>query len=166
MNKSVQKIEIISPLNQLNLYGYSRYFKSFIELYSKKLLPQVSLITGSKGLGKSTFIYHFINYLLSKNEDHPYSLKNNIINSDNRSYKLVTSNIHPNFISISKKNDQKEIGIEDIRKLKSFLNKSTFSNDIKYVLIDNPENFNINSSNALLKTLEEPAKNTFFFYYL
>ena len=30
-------------------------------------------------------------------------------------------------------------------------------------MIDNAENLNLNSSNALLKTIEEPKNNTFFF---
>ena len=30
-------------------------------------------------------------------------------------------------------------------------------------MIDNAENLNLNASNALLKSLEEPPKNTFFF---
>ena len=44
-----------------------------------------------------------------------------------------------------------------------FLNKSTYSNNIKIVLIDNAEYLNLNSSNALLKVIEEAEKNTFFF---
>ena len=89
------------------------------------LHPIMMICWAQSGLGKSTFAYHFINYLLSKNEDLGYSLENNIINPNNRSYILATSNIHPNFTSISKKNDQKEISIEDIRKLKSFLRDSS-----------------------------------------
>jgi len=44
-----------------------------------------------------------------------------------------------------------------------FLNKSTYYSGIKIVLIDNAEYLNVNSSNALLKALEEPNNNTFFF---
>ena len=47
--------------------------------------------------------------------------------------------------------------------MKKFLNKSTYSNDIKIILIDSAENLNLNSSNALLKSIEEPASNVFFF---
>ena len=38
------------------------------------------------------------------------------------------------------------------------------SKDLKIVMIDNVEHFNLNSSNALLKCLEEPQNNTFFFF--
>ena len=45
----------------------------------------------------------------------------------------------------------------------SFISKTTYSQDLKIVLIDNIENLNINATNALLKALEEPSNNTFFF---
>ena len=57
------------------------------------------------------------------------------------------------------------IKIEKARDVLKFLNKSTYYSNIKIVLIDNAEYLNINSSNALLKALEEPNNNTFFFYY-
>ena len=40
---------------------------------------------------------------------------------------------------------------------------STFSKLLKIVLIDNVEYLNLSSSNSLLKALEEPSSNTFFF---
>ena len=44
-----------------------------------------------------------------------------------------------------------------------FLSKSTYFSDLKIIMIDNAENMNLYSSNALLKAIEEPNKNTFFF---
>jgi len=41
-------------------------------------------------------------------------------------------------------------------------NKSTFNNMARFILIDNVENLNKNSVNALLKIIEEPNKNVFF----
>ena len=55
------------------------------------------------------------------------------------------------------------IKIEQIRGLLLFLNKSSYYKGVKIILIDNAENLNINSSNALLKAIEEPNENTYFF---
>ena len=44
-----------------------------------------------------------------------------------------------------------------------FLNKSTYRGNLKIIMIDNAENLNLNSSNSLLKAIEEPNNNTFFF---
>ena len=158
-----QKIEIAHPKNQLCLFGYDAYFKSFVRLFEKEEMPHCVLLSGSKGLGKSTFIYHFINYLFSKNEKNSYSINDLIINKENLSYKLLHKNIHPNFFLIENNNFEKDVKIEQVRSLLRFLSKSTYSKDLKIVMIDNIENFNLNSANALLKSLEEPRNNTFFF---
>ena len=91
--KSEKDIEIIESIKQLNLYGYGKYFNSFRNLYKKDKLPNVILLSGQKGLGKSTFAYHFINFLLSNNETDKYSYENFSINSDNNSFKLIQTNI-------------------------------------------------------------------------
>jgi len=44
----------------------------------------------------------------------------------------------------------------------NYTNKSTFSNMARFILIDNVENLNKNSINALLKIIEEPNENVFF----
>ena len=58
---------------------------------------------------------------------------------------------------------RKKIDIHQIRNLITNLNKSSFNQKPRIVLIDNLELLNINSINALLKTLEEPGDNIFFF---
>ena len=163
MKISSEDAEIIPPKNQLHLFGYQNYFNSFIKLFQKNKLPNTILLSGQKGSGKATFSYHFINYLLSQNEQNKYELKNFKINSDNKSYKKLCDYIHPNFFLLENRGSDENIKIDDVRNLFKFLNKSTYNSNIKIVLMDNAEYLNINSSNALLKVLEEPNNNTFFF---
>ena len=155
--------DILEPKNQLRLYGFDVLFDNFVKLFNENKLPSVILLHGDKGVGKATFIYHFINYLLSKNQDYQYSLNNKFIDFKNKSYNLLNSNINTNFYLLEKNKDSKHIGIDEVRSLSSFLNKSSLDKNIKIVLVDNIENLNLNSSNALLKTLEDVKDNTFFF---
>ena len=64
MKTIYQDIEISSPKKQLSLFGYEDYFYSFIKLYEKREMPNSILLSGLKGMGKSTFAYHIINYFL------------------------------------------------------------------------------------------------------
>ena len=75
----------------------------------------------------------------------------------------LISKTHTNFFAINNDIFNEQIKIEQVRNLLKFLSKSTFSRDLKIVLIDNFEKFNMNSVNALLKAIEEPSYNTFFF---
>ena len=81
-----QDLEIVSPKNQIQLFGYKYYFNTFIKLYQKNNLPNTILLSGPRGIGKATFAYHFINYLLSYNELNKYSVDKMAINPENNSY--------------------------------------------------------------------------------
>ena len=152
----------LNPSNQLNLYGLENNLRLFISLYKKKKLPNKILLTGQKGVGKSTLAYHLINFILSENEEYSYDEKNLKINILNKSFKLIAGNVSPNFHLIDISVGSKSINIDQIRDLIKNLNKSSFNNKPNFILIDNTEYLNKNSINILLKDLEEPNKNTFF----
>ena len=126
------------------------------------MLPNKILLSGQKGIGKSTLAYHFINYVLSKNEEFKYNVDDLKINTNNHSYKLSLNKSNPNLILVDVNVDKKMIDINQIRELILNLNKSSFNDKPRFVLIDNIEFLNINSVNALLKVLEEPNQNIFF----
>ena len=155
-------LEILPPKNQLRLFGYNKYFNSLAKLFKIGKLPNTILLSGLKGSGKATFSYHFINYLLSYNKSNKYLINDFTINENNLDYKNICNYIHPNFFLLENASSEESIKIENTRKLIKFLNKTTYSSDIKLVLIDNAEQLNVYSSNALLKALEESSEKTFF----
>ena len=162
MSQKKKFSEIINPINQLNLYGFYEYFNFFLTLYEKNKLPNIVLLSGLNGTGKSTFIFHFINYILSQDEEFKYSTKNFTIDENNSSYKMIIKNIHPNVFLLDQNGSGDIIKIEHIKKLFKFLNATTYKKNLKIIYIDNSENLNLNSTNALLKVLEQPAADTYF----
>jgi DNA polymerase III subunit delta' len=152
----------LKPSENTKIYGMSNYFIELVGLYMEKKLPNKILLSGKKGSGKSTLAYHLINYILSKNEECKYNLENFCINKDNKSYKLLQNNSHPNFYLIDLLTEKKSIDVGQIREMINYTNKSTFNNMERFILIDNVENLNKNSINALLKIIEEPNENVFF----
>ena len=152
----------MEPSEQTKLYEYNDLFSLLIRLQNDSRLPNKFIISGKKGIGKSTFAYHFINYLFSKDEENKYDLSNFEINKDNRSYNLVKKKTNPNFFLIDIGENKKIIDISQIRNLLEFSNKSSFNNKNKIILIDNIEYLNISSANALLKVLEEPNEKLIF----
>ncbi len=153
---------MLSPINQIKLYGYNKLFNDLNFLYNKGKLPNKILFSGQKGLGKSTLSYHLINSILSKDEEFSYNLSDLSINDQNKTYKLIQNKSHPNFNLIDVLPEKKNIDINQIRNLLSKFNKSSFNSKPRFILIDNIELLNINSVNALLKFLEEPSFNTYF----
>ena len=152
----------LEPKNQLKLFGLENEYNNLISIYNDHKLPNKILLSGQKGSGKCTLAYHLINYILSIDEDFSYDLKNMTINNENKSFKLTINQTNPNFYLIDVPEDKKSIDISLIRDLITKINKSSFNNKPRFVLIDNIEYLNNNSINALLKVLEEPNFNIYF----
>ena len=64
------------PVEQKNLYEHKETFNHLKNLYDQHKFPNKIIISGQKGIGKSTLAYHFANYLFSKNEEHKYDFLN------------------------------------------------------------------------------------------
>ncbi len=152
----------LEPINQTKLYGLNKYFDELTRFYKKDIYPNKILFSGQKGIGKSTLAFHLINYILTSNGDHPYDLKNYTINIKSSEFITVQNKSNPNLIKIDMHDDKKSIDINQIRELIIKLNKSSFNDKPRFVLIDNIELLNVNSINALLKVLEEPNPNINF----
>lgn len=143
------------------LIGYNDLFIKFEKLYLNKRLPKVILLSGDKGIGKSTFAFHFINYILSMNSKIPYVKDNFSINLNNETYKNITVNVEQNF-NFLKCEKPNIVSIDDIRQLKTKLSKAPFVNSSRFTIIDDVELINLNAANALLKLIEEPSDYDYF----
>ena len=150
-------------MNIINqLVGHDDLFIHLINLYNRNILPNKILLSGEKGIGKFLFASHFVNFILSQDEENKYNLNEFVINKNSKSFILFNNNIHPNILLIKKKNDKKNIDILQIREMIQFQNNSSFNNKNKFIIIDNVSNLNINSTNALLKSIEQPNSNVFY----
>ena len=151
----------MSPVNQTKLYGHSILFNELISI-NKNKFPKSIILSGRKGIGKSTLAYHLINYFFSRDEKTNYDIVKHEINPASKSFNLIKKDSHPNFFKIGLKIEKKTIEISQIREMIHFTNKSSFNNKSKFILIDDIEFLNISSVNALLKSIEEPNDDCYF----
>jgi DNA polymerase-3 subunit delta' len=152
----------LEPINQTKLYGLEKYFTELVNFYKNGNYPNKILFSGQKGIGKATLAFHFINYVLTINDEKKYDIESYQINSESPEFKTINNKSNTNLITIDVNEDKKSIDINQIRELIINLNKSSFNKKPRFVLIDNIELLNINSINALLKILEEPNENINF----
>jgi DNA polymerase-3 subunit delta' len=152
----------LEPINQTKLYGLEKYFTELVNFYKNGNYPNKILFSGQKGIGKATLAFHFINYVLTINDEKKYDTESYQINSESPEFKTINNKSNTNLITIDVNEDKKSIDINQIRELIINLNKSSFNKKPRFVLIDNIELLNINSINALLKIIEEPNENINF----
>jgi DNA polymerase-3 subunit delta' len=141
--------------------GFDQEFDSILNQLLDNKLSNSLLLTGNKGIGKNYFISQLIE---------EYIKKKVVSEQINHHLSLLKNNSHPNIIIVKKQIDEKTkklknfIIIDQIRKINQFsLETSLIENIPKFILIDSADDMNLNASNALLKILEEPKLNTYFF---
>ncbi len=152
----------MKPENQINLFGHNEILSKFIKLYDSKKLPSKILLSGNEGIGKCTLAYHLINYIFSQNDIEAYNTNKNIINSNSNNFKLIQNNIHPNFYKINLNDTKNSIDIAQIREMIKFIQKTSFNDQEKIILIDQIEYLNQNSANSILKILEDSNEKVLF----
>ena len=136
----------------------SEKFNFFKDLILKNKLPKVILLTGNKGVGKLTLVFHLMIFYFDKEN---YDLDNNKIIKKNNFFINLSEDLFSNIIYLNG-SDFKNIKIDDIRDLRSQLLKTSINNDKRFIILDDVEMFNINSLNGLLRIIEEPNKNNYF----
>ncbi len=137
------------------LFGLEKELKNLIDLHKISKLPKVFMLSGDKGIGKFTLVFHFLAYHFDKAN---YELKNFRIKKESNFHRQFFENIFSNIIYVNGSNFK----IEDIRKLKSNILKTSITNKERFIILDDVELLNKSSINALLKIIEEPTINNHF----
>ena len=142
-------------------------------------LPHAILFHGAEGIGKVSFAERFANALLCerpRNDGHACGecescgwfahyahpdyrrVRPEVLDTD------TDSEAEPEEGTAKKsgKTPSKDIRIEQVRSLATFMNVSTHRSGVRVVLLYPAEALNGASANALLKTLEEPPPDTVF----
>ena len=147
-----------NPLESDILIGPADHFLFLKDLISKDKLPKVVLLTGKKGIGKLTLISHLMHFYFDK---HNYDEKKNQFKKRSSFNLQFSESLFPNIFHLEGENF-KNVKIDDIRKLKKDLQKTSLIRGKRFIILDDIEIFNINSLNGLLKIIEEPSSNDHF----
>tara|TARA_B100001175_G_C19471240_1_gene621870 strand:- start:734 stop:1678 length:945 start_codon:yes stop_codon:yes gene_type:complete len=145
----------------LQLFGHDDTFYNLTKLYENGQFPKVNLISGEKGIGKFTLIFHLIIYFFSKIQKKHYNLNNKTIDKDNLILNKIKSNTFQNFFYFPNE-DKNKLSIENVREIKKVLYNSTLDSSPRFIIFDDVEFLNNNAVNSLLKMIEEPSNNNYF----
>lgn len=138
-----------------------------LTLFSKNTVPHALLFTGIEGIGKRTAARAFamtLNCSESEKKKDPLCVSGDAVSvypcGVCRSCKKILSDSHPDIISIKPAGNL--IKIAQIRDLCAKLLIKPNEAKTRVVIIHDAHAMNVESSNALLKSLEEPPSNTMF----
>tara|TARA_B100001964_G_scaffold222035_1_gene266576 strand:+ start:445 stop:1482 length:1038 start_codon:yes stop_codon:yes gene_type:complete len=116
-------------------------------------LSHAYIFTGQDGVGKTLFTKELAKALNCKNDE--YDSCNSCLNCIR-----IEAHNHPDVFWTEREEKAKFIKIENIRNLQNSVRLSPLESDYKIFIIKEADRMNEESSNCLLKTLEEPSPNT------
>ena len=121
-----------------NLHAYNKHFVFVKDLFFSKNLPNSILFSGEKGIGKKTFLLHFLNFIQLNSQQ-----QKNYLNSYTLESSEVISKIANNELSnirIVKKLDKSQnTSIDQIRDIINFCSYSALEERSKFICIFNVE---------------------------
>lgn len=132
------------------IYGHKNLLNFLQETISQNKLANTYLFYGPRGLGKKLTVRYFAQSLFCEDEQ---------IRPCGKCHSCrMTGN--DSFLDLYTLGKDQELSVENIREFLHKLSLSHVSGDKKLAIIYGIDSINLHSANALLKTLEEPPKNT------
>lgn len=169
------------PRHTLALSGHGEAERLFLEAYNEDRMHHAWLLTGPKGIGKSSFAWRAAKFLLAMGVKEqagdslfgdalpPVEYTSLTVDEDHDAIARVKAATHGDIQEIKRTVNKdtgklrKEVVIDDIRKLISFSTQTSSEGGWRIAIIDSVDDLNVSAANALLKLLEEPPAKTILF---
>lgn len=150
--------ETHSPRTNPQCIGHKEAEETILTAWNSKKMPHAWLISGPKGIGKATLAYRLARFVLAGGDASLLQREGLAIPSDHPVFRRVVAGSHGDLLVLERKDD-KDISVEDARKIASFLRLTPSESAWRVVIIDSVDSMNRNAANAILKILEEPPAN-------
>lgn len=158
------------PRETTDLVGQSQAEAAFLDAYTSGRLHHGWLITGPRGIGKATLAWRIARFLLAEPGEGQNSMFSDAapapttltISPDHPVRARMAALSEPRLFLLRRPWDhktsrlKKDIGVDEVRKLKGFFNLSATDGGRRVVIVDCADEMTVSAANALLKLLEEP----------
>lgn len=137
---------------------HNNILQDLIKQFNSNKLHQSLLFVGQKGIGKASLIKKFIEHVIANNCDQI---------SKEQQLTMMKSYSHPDIFNFGSRiiqdEDAEKMTVDGTRETIDFMSTMPSILPAKFVIIDSINEMNNASCNAILKILEEPRKNAYFF---
>ncbi len=149
------------PRRVYDLFGQDAALNEAEAAISSGRMHHAWMVSGPKGVGKASFAYRLARRLLGARATDEAGLASD---PDDPVCRRLEALSHPDFLLIRRPYNDKtgklkgEIPVEEERRAPEFFSKSASGKGWRVCIVDSADELNVNSANALLKTLEEPPQ--------
>jgi len=144
----------------MKLPWHDEEWQWFFRAQSQHRLPHALLLHGIPGVGKVIFAEGLAQSLLCLQSTPNYNFCSTDDANICSSCRLIQNRCHSNMLWIEPEKAGQAIKVDQIRDMIDFCNQSALQRGYRIVVINTADDLNIHAANALLKTLEEPSRDT------
>jgi len=138
----------------------------FYGAWQRGRLDSAWLITGPAGVGKGALAIKMASFLLARDHDASEGLD---VAADNPVHARIAAGTEPGLRIVRLERDDTtggrrgQILVDDIRAMQEHFRLAAIGGNPRIAIIDSADDLNRNAANALLKDLEEPPGNAYYF---
>ena len=156
------------PRETTVLYGHGNAEGQLAASLAAGRLHHGWLVAGREGVGKATLAYRFARHALARPDERDPFGQSLDVAAETVAARQVLALSHPGLLVIRRPWDSRakrhpaNIPVDEVRRLKGFLAHTADAGQWRVVVVDSADELNVNAANALLKSLEEPPRQTVF----
>ena len=169
-SKTETQISVPHPRETIDLFGHRDAETGLLNAYRSGRIPHAWLIGGAQGIGKATLAYRMARFVLA----HPDPLAANVQHADSLNVdatdaaaRRIVAGAHGGLLVLQRTANDKGvmrtvITVDETRETISFFGSTAAAEGWRVCIVDTVDELNPNAANALLKTLEEPPRQSLF----
>ena len=158
------------PRETAVLFGHREAEATLLNAYRSGRIPHAWLIGGAQGIGKATLAYRMARFVLS----HGNPLASEVQRADNLGVdpesptaRRIAAGAHGGLLVLQRTPNDKGvmrtvITVDETRETIGFFGSTAAAEGWRVCIVDTVDELNPNAANALLKTLEEPPRQSLF----
>jgi DNA polymerase-3 subunit delta' len=168
--------QALAPRANPELVGHEAAEATLKQLVDAGRLPHALLLSGPRGIGKTTLAFRLARYVLWRGGEGAgldmfgapveTGLPGLAISPETGVFRRVAAGGHADLLTVERAFDPRrkrlrsEIVVVDVREIGAFLHLTAAEGGWRVVIVEGADAMNRNAGNALLKVLEEPPRRT------
>ena len=169
-SKAETQISVPHPRETTDLFGHREAETALLNAYRSGRIPHAWLIGGAQGIGKATLAYRMARFVLAHGDPLAADVQRadslNVDANDPAARRIVAG-AHGGLLVLQRTANDKGvmrtvITVDETRETISFFGSTAAADGWRVCIVDTVDELNPNAANALLKTLEEPPRQSLF----
>lgn len=159
------------PRESRTLFGHAAAEQALLDAYRSGRIHHGWILAGARGIGRATLAFRFARFLFV----HPDPAAPEVaaaedlsVPDDHPAVHRVAAGAHANLLHLQREWDDRarrfrtEISVESARRIVRFLGSTAGEGGWRVVIVDPADDMSGSAANSILKSLEEPPRQTVF----